>query len=112
MSDAMMQETTGLEPATGAKPTVKAADGPKRKLERYQLMMFLLLFLLTCVCLCPAESALKSFLSGGVGGTITLNSFSHFNSLPVVNSTLAFLCSVCVFFCQVRVLYWLDIPLI
>lgn len=33
MSDAVMQETTGLEPATGLKPTVKAVDGPKRKLE-------------------------------------------------------------------------------
>ena len=33
MSDAVMQETTGLEPVTGIKPTIKTEDGPKRKLR-------------------------------------------------------------------------------
>jgi hypothetical protein len=33
MSDAIMQETTGMEPAAGVKPTIKSVDGPKRKSE-------------------------------------------------------------------------------
>jgi hypothetical protein len=84
MADAAMQETTGLEPAAGgdiqhATENVEATKRESRNaIARESFCEYLsypkpifnihILIHLCCLVCCLAESSLKSFISGGVGG--------------------------------------------